>query len=60
MLKAEQLVVVVLTIVLAVGAGLVIVLAEESLLADNEGIERLESVARVLLEFLLDYLVLLA
>jgi hypothetical protein len=60
MLIAEQLVVVVLTIVLAVGAGLVIVLAEESLLADNEGVERLESVARVLLEFLLDYLVLLA
>ena len=60
MLIAEQLVVVVLTIVLAVGAGLVIVLAEESLLADNEGVECLESVARVLLEFLLDYLVLLA
>ena len=60
MLIAEQLVVVVLAIVLAVGAGLVIVLAEEALLADNEGVERLESVARVLLEFLLDYLVLLA
>ena len=60
MLIAEQLVVVVLTIVLAVGAGLVTVLAEEALLADNECVERLQSVARVLLEFLLDYLVLLA
>ena len=60
MLIAEQLVVVVLTIVLAVGAGLVTVLAEEALLADNECVESLQSVARVLLEFLLDYLVLLA
>lgn len=59
MLIAEQLVVIILAVILAVGAGLVTVLAEEAFLANDERIERLESVARVFFELLRDYLVLL-